>query len=127
MSAADRLRSWRSADKNKCGDHGEVRSGGPKARKKDAGLARKMQICSKVGSRDREVIPAIARQGSRRRVIGPEEDLSGGESSRRRMIGGQTAEAAAHYAARPAVKGTHGQRGVTTSRLQSRLRGRLGV
>ena len=50
--------------KNKCGDHGEVRSGGPKARKKDAGLARKMQICSKVGSRDREVISAIARQGS---------------------------------------------------------------
>ena len=103
MSAADRLRSWRSADKNKCGDQGEVRSGGPKARKKDAGVARKMQICSKVGSRDREVIPAIARQGSRRRVIGPEEDLIGGKS-RRRVIGGQAAEVPAHNAARPAVK-----------------------
>ena len=104
MSAADRLRSWRSADKNKCGDHGEVRSGGPKARKKDAGLARKMKICSKVGSRDREVISAIARQGSTPSYrFGPEEDLIGGKS-RRRVIGGQAAEAPAHYAVRPAVK-----------------------
>ena len=31
MSAADRLRSWRSADKDKCRDNGKVRSGGPKA------------------------------------------------------------------------------------------------
>ena len=56
MSAADRQRSWRSANKNKFRDHGEVRSGGPKARKKDAGLARKMQTRSKVRSRDREAI-----------------------------------------------------------------------
>ena len=80
MSAADRLRSWRSADKNKCGDHGEVRSGGPKARKKDAGLARKMQIRSKVGSRDREVISAKSQRfGPQSRASTYQTDLFGGE------------------------------------------------
>ena len=80
MSAADRLRSWRSADKNKCRDHGEVRSGGPKARKKDAGLARKMQIRSKVGSRDREVISSQSqRNGPQSRANTHQTDLLGGE------------------------------------------------
>ena len=52
MSAADRQRSWRSANENSCRDHGEVRSGGPKARKKDAGLA---------ASRNREAISPQSR------------------------------------------------------------------
>ena len=80
MSAADRLRSWRSADKNKCRDNGEVRSGGPKARKKDAGLARKMQIRSKVGSREREVISSQSqRNGPQSRAKTHQTDLLGGE------------------------------------------------
>ena len=57
MSAADRPRSWRSANKDKCRDHGSSK-GGPKARKnvrhcgrdRSRSKARKqMQICSNVG------------------------------------------------------------------------------
>ena len=65
MSAADRQKSWRSANKNACRDYGETGRGGPKARKKDAGLARKMQTRSKVSSRDRQAISPQSR------VIGP--------------------------------------------------------
>ena len=80
MSAADRLRSWRSADKNKCRDNGEVRSGGPKARKKDARLASKMQIRSKVGSREREVISSQSqRNGPQSRAKTHQTDMLGGE------------------------------------------------
>jgi hypothetical protein len=54
MSAADRQRSWRSANEDSCRDHGRRSgpSGGPKARKKDAGLA---------ASRNREAIPPQSR------------------------------------------------------------------
>ena len=78
MSAADPLRSWRSADKSKCGDHGEVRSGGPKTRKNDARLAGKMQIRSKVGSRDREVVAAKSQRfGPQSRALTYQTDLLG--------------------------------------------------
>ena len=54
MSAADRQRSWRSANENSSRDHGRRSgpSGGPKARKKDAGLA---------ASRNREAISPQSR------------------------------------------------------------------
>ena len=83
MSAADRLRSWRSADKNKSRANGEVRSGGPqhkcrdKARKnvrhggRDRSKARKqMQIRSKVGSAERAVISSQSQSnGPQSRMI----------------------------------------------------------
>ena len=87
MSAADRLRSWRSADKDKCGDQGEVRSGGPKAGKKDAGLARKMQTRSKVSSRDREAISPQSRG------IGPHKRANGREWGAKAENGAQSAKA----------------------------------
>ena len=58
MSAADRPRSWRSANKNKSRDHGSSHNG-PKARKnvgsrdqRNGKAGKQMQIRSKVGSRD---------------------------------------------------------------------------
>ena len=73
MSAADRQKSWRSANKNACRDYGETGRGGPKARKKDAGLARKMQTRSKVSSRDRQAISPESRGfGPHPRAIGGE-------------------------------------------------------
>ena len=138
MLAADRLRSWRSAEKNKCGDHGKVRSGGPQARKKDAGLARKMAgRPSELGSRDREVVAAKAQRFSpqsrapkggeaqtHQRERGAEAqthqtDLNGGKQ--------WSAEAPAHHGARPAVKHgehgrlNHGQRQLNKCGLQSRV------
>ena len=87
MSAADRQRKWRSANENKCRYHGEVGRGGPKARKKDAGLARKMQTRSKVSSRDREAISPQSR------VIGPQPRAISGEWGAKAENGAQSAKA----------------------------------
>ena len=144
MSAADRQRSWRSANESSCRDHGRRSgpSGGPKARKKDAGLARKMQIRSKVGSRDREVISSQSRRnGPQSRANTHQTDLVGGEwdakakTHQTNLIGGEEwgAEAPTHHAARPAVKhgilagGNHRQCQVHTCGPQSRLRIRVRV
>ena len=143
MSAADPLRSWRSADKSKCGDHGEVRSGGPKARKNDARLARKMQIRSKVGSRDREVVAAKSQRfGPQSRAPTYQTDLLGGKrgadakTHQTEMLGGKrwSAEAPTHHAARPAMTygilagGNHGHRQKwRNGGPQSRLWGRYAI
>ena len=89
MSAADRQRSWRSANENSSRDHGRSSgpSGGPKARKKDAGLARKMQTRSKVSSRDREAISPQSRG------IGPQPRANGGEWGAQAENGAQSAKA----------------------------------
>ena len=80
MSAADRLRSWRSADKDKCRDNGKVRSGGPKARKNvcHCGQYRnkartQMQIRSKVGNCEQ-------RNGPQSRAKTHQTHLLGGEN-----------------------------------------------
>ena len=148
MSAADRLRSWRSADKNKCGDQGEVRSGGPKARKKDAGLARKMAgRPSELGSRDRDVVAAKAQRFSpqsraprggeaqtHQRERGAEAkthqtDFNGGNQIDQTALNGgnQIDQIDGATAMKHGECMYHGQRQFNQCGLQSRVRARLGV
>ena len=145
MSAADRQRSWRSANENTCRDHGEVRSGGPKARKQDAGLARKMETRSKVSSRDREPISPQSRGiGPQSRAIGGErgaraENGSAENGSQTHLIGGDSgAEAPSCIGTWAAVQhgiqamqpgqaagGNHGQCQMQAYGPQPRMRNRV--
>ena len=138
MSAADRLRSWRSAETNKCGEHGNLRSGGAQARKKDAGLARKMAgRPSELGSRDREVVAAKAQRFS------PQSRApKGGEAQTHQRERGAEAQTCHQTALNGGnqidqIDGAtamkhgecmdHGQRQFNKCGLQSQVRARLGV
>ena len=125
MSAADRQRSWRSApqDGGPAVADPRLASGGPKARKKDAGLTRKMQTRSEVSSRDREAISPHARGiGPQSRAISrewgakAEKRAQSAKAVKTELIGGghATARAAVQHgiqATQPgqASGGTHGE------------------
>ena len=82
MSAADRQRSWRSANENSSRDHGRSSgpSGGPKARTKDAGLAAS-RIREAISPQPRGVRPQ-SRSISRERGAKSEDGAENGPQSR---------------------------------------------